>query len=139
MLFVHFRIGENGYALATHRVVEIVPLTGLRPMRHAGAPDLHIFEYRGTYIPAVDLCAIELGRPARRRLSTRIIVVRRAEGEAGLVGLVAEHATATLRVDPAAFAPFAPSPHGLLQRVEVEDLLPGPLRAALARSPEPAL
>lgn len=133
MLFLHFRIGDDSFALATERIVEIVPLTELRQMRQAPEGASACFDYRGSFVPAVDLCARELGRPARPWLSTRIIVVR--HDTAGLVGLVAEQATGMLRLDPDAFAPFAAGPHGLIQRVEVEDLVPPTLLASLARVP----
>jgi chemotaxis-related protein WspB len=133
MLFLHFRIGDDGFALAADRIIEIVPLMKLKKMRQAPDAVAGSFEYRGRYIPVVDLCALDLRRSARRRLSTRIIVVRAPNDEVGLVGLVAENATEMLRVDPSQFAPLAPGPHGLVQRVELEDLLPAPLLAIVAK------
>jgi chemotaxis-related protein WspB len=65
-------------------------------------------------------------------MSTRIIVVRHPHDEAGLIGLIAENVTEMLRLDPAQFAPFAPGPHGLVQRVELKDLLPAALPALVA-------
>ena len=129
MLFLHFRIGDDSFALGADRIVEIVPLAEFRKTRDAPEAAAHCFEYRGRFVPVVDLCAFELGRPARRRLSTRIIVVRHPRDETRVIGLVAEHATDMLRLDPAQFAPFAPGPHGLTQRVELEDLLPPELLA----------
>lgn len=139
MLFLHFRIGDDNCALAADQIVEIVPLAPTRAIRRRAdtygtdpadaAPDL-AFDYRGRFVPVIDLCQRELGRPARRRPSTRIIVVRHDAAEPGpvgpgLIGLVAESATAMLRLDPADFAPFAPGPHGLVQRVTLRDLIPG--------------
>jgi chemotaxis-related protein WspB len=51
------------------------------------------------------------------------------EDEDILIGLIAENATETLRFDAADFAPFAMGPRGLVQRVELESLLPARLRA----------
>jgi chemotaxis-related protein WspB len=133
MLFLHFRIGDDGFALAADRIIEIVPLMQLKKMRQAPEAVAGSFEYRGRYVPVVDLCALDMRRSARRRLSTRIIVVRHPHDEAGLIGLIAENATEMLRLDPAQFAPFAPGPHGLVQRVEVEDLLPASLLALVAK------
>lgn len=118
MLFLQFRIAEEWLALPAGDIVEIVPLSTLRPVRGEGL----CFDYRGRFIPAVDLSLRETGVPARPWLSTRILVVRAPEG--GLLGLVAEQATTMLRRDPADFAPFAKGPQGLVQRVELARLLP---------------
>ena len=63
MLFVVFQIGETGYALAASEVVEILPMLPLRMLRGAPAGMAGSFAYRGDFLPAVDLCALELGRP----------------------------------------------------------------------------
>lgn len=131
MLFLLFRIGEGSFALATEGVVEVVPLLELKSMRHGPAGVSGLLEYRGRFIPVVDLSMLELGRPAQRRLSTRIIVMRRP-GDGGLVGLVVERATETLKLDPAEFAPFAKGPEGLVQRVDLESLVPATLLASLS-------
>lgn len=126
MLFLHFRIGEGSFALAAERIVEIVPLAPLRKIRRgpdtADLPTDQTFEYRGQFVPVIDLCLLDLGRPARRRLSTRILLVRMGQG--GLLGLIAEHATTMLQLDPGDFTPFATGPDGLIQRVDLPDLLP---------------
>lgn len=132
MLFLHFRIGKDSFALAAERIVEIVPLVGLSTIRQAPAAIAGSFEYRGRFIPVVDLCTLELGRSARRWLSTRIVVVRHPVNEAALFGLIAEQATDMLRLDPEEFAPFALGPLGLVQRVELEDLLPPALLSDLS-------
>jgi chemotaxis-related protein WspB len=124
MLFLQFRIGEEWLALAAGDIEEIVPLTALRPVRGEGLS----FDYRGRFIPAVDLSLRETGIPARRWLSTRILVVQGRDGD--LLGLVAEQAATMLRLDPADFAPFAKGPQGLVQRVELADLLPAAQGAA---------
>ena len=53
----------------------------------------------------MDLCELAAGRPARERLSTRIIIVNHADerGTNRLLGLVAEQATEMLRKDPRDF------------------------------------
>lgn len=127
MLFLHFRIGEESFALAAERIVEIVPLAPLKRVRQASEAMAQTFDYRGRFVPVVDLCLLELGRPSRRRLSTRIIVVRHPAEEGALLGLIAENATEMLRLDPADFAPFAPGPQGSVQRVDLPDLLPAAL------------
>jgi chemotaxis-related protein WspB len=129
MLFLHFQIGDGAFALAADRIVEILPLVELKQERHAPEEIAGSFDYRGRFIPVIDLCALELGRPSRRRLSTRIIMARLPEDETMVIGLIAENATETLRLDPADFAPFAPGPRGLVQRVDLESLLPARLRS----------
>ena len=134
MLFLHFQIGDDAFALAADRIVEILPLVELKKERHAPEGVAGSFDYRGRFTPVIDLCALELGRPARRRMSTRIVMARLPEGEDPgeediVIGLIAENATETLRLDPADFAPFATGPRGLVQRADLESLVPVQLRA----------
>ena len=128
MLFLHFQIGDNGFALAADQIVEILPLVELKRARHMPEAVAGLFDYRGRFVPVIDLCELELKRPARRRLSTRIIMTRLPCDESSVIGLIAENATETVRRDPGDFAPFASSPRGLIQRVDLETLLPAPLR-----------
>lgn len=138
MLFLHFRIGNDDVALAAERIVEIVSLPALRAMRQAAEGIAGSFEYRGRFIVAVDLCALELGRPAHRRLSTRIVVVRHPADETVLFGLIAERATEMLTLEPEAFTPFARGTHGLVQRVELDGLLSALLLSYLSSALAPA-
>ncbi|QEN85475.1 chemotaxis protein CheW [Labrys sp. KNU-23] len=135
MLFLYFRIGDEGFAMTIDRIVEVMPLTELKKVRQAPEGVAGSFDYRGRFIQVIDLCTLELGRPAHRRLSTRIIVIRHPQDDTVLLGLIAENATEMLRLDPAEFAPFAPGPHGLVQRVELEGLIPAPLLAAVCSQP----
>lgn len=129
MLFLHFQIGDSNFALAIDRIVEVLPLVELNKERDAPDWIVGSFDYRGRFVPVADLCALELGRPARRRLSTRIIMVRPGSDEDAVIGLIAENAIETLRLEPADFAPFGTGPWGLVQRVELETLLPAGLQA----------
>ena len=129
MLFLHFQVGDDAFALAADRIVEVLPLVELNKERHVPDSVAGSFDYRGRFIPVIDLCALELGRPARRRRSTRIIVARLPDDQNTMIGLIAESATETLRCDPADFAPFALGPRGLVQRVKLDSLLPAALRA----------
>ena len=105
MLFLIFQLGSDRYALDATRVVEVVPLLALKKLPHAPIGVAGIFNYRGRPVPAVDLSELTLGHPAAERLSTRIIVTRYPDvsGRVHLLGLIAEHATETLRTDPADF------------------------------------
>jgi len=105
MLFLLFKLGNDRYALEASHVVEVVPLLELKKLPHAPKGFAGIFNYRGRPIPAIDLCELTLGQPARERLSTRIIMIETAteDGAKHLVGLIAEEATETLRKDPKLF------------------------------------
>jgi chemotaxis-related protein WspB len=106
MLFLLFQLGNDRYALDASRVVEVVPLLELKPLPQAPKGVAGIFKYRGRPVPAVDLCALTLGRPANEWFSTRIIIVNYADGigTQHLLGLIAEHATDMMRKDVKDFA-----------------------------------
>ena len=105
MLFVLFQLGNDRYALEARRVVEVVPLLLLKKFPQAPRGVAGVFAYRGQLVPAVDLCELMFDRPARERLSTRIIVVDYGEagGSRQLLGLIAERATATMKRDAGDF------------------------------------
>ncbi len=101
MLFVLFQLGKDRYALEASRVVEVVPLLALKRFPSSPRGVAGVFVYRGQPVPALDLCELTVGRPAREHRSTRILIVqhRNAAGESQLIGLIAESATGTLRRD----------------------------------------
>ena len=147
VLFLLFKLGNDRYALDVSRVVEVIPLVELK--RLGGSPPgvAGIFNYRGQFVTAVDLCELISHRPAQNRLSTRIIVVRQPDGTADsrLLGLIAEEATGTLRkersdfVDPAATAvgvastaPVLFDAEGAIHLLDETHLLSDSLRNQLA-------
>ena len=148
MLFLLFQLGNERYALEASRVVEVVPLVALKSLPQTPKGVAGIFNYRGQPVPAVDLCALTVGEPAKEHLSTRIIVVK-LEGDGDrLVGLIAEHATEMLRKEPGEFmesglrikaAPYLGGvfldPNGPIQRVHEQRLLSDTLREALFAEP----
>ena len=75
MLCLLFQIGDERYALEAKHAVEVIPFLNLRRIPGTPRGVAGIFNYRGRPVPAVDLCELTLGQPARERLSTRIIVV----------------------------------------------------------------
>jgi chemotaxis-related protein WspB len=101
MLFLLFQVGQDRYALEASRVVEVVPYLEVKQLSHAPQGVAGIFNYRGRPVPAVDLCALALGRPAKALLSTRIIILNYPDdiGKNHLLGLIAEHATSMLVKD----------------------------------------
>jgi len=146
MLFVIFELGDDRYALDARQVVEILPLVRLRPLPHAPTGVAGLFNYRGAPVPAIDLTELAFGRPAVRRLSTRLLLVRYPyeHGLERLVGLIVERVTRTARHDEQEFVasgvsntrapylgPVLIDSDGLLQRIDVAVLLPAPARELL--------
>ncbi|MEP7313009.1 MAG: chemotaxis protein CheW [Pseudomonadota bacterium] len=146
MLFLLFQLGDNRYALAAREVVVVLPLVNVVWLPGLPAAIAGVCNYRGSHVPVVDLCQVLLGRPAVRRLHTRIVVVnyRAEDGGARPLGLIAERATETLQREAGDFAPSGVSGEhlgsvvadakGLTQRVEVNGLLPAPVRELLFRN-----
>lgn len=140
-----FYVGNERYALETSNVVEVIPTVLMRDIPHAPEYVAGLFNYRGTIVPAIDLCRLIKGTPSRAALSTRIIVVNyHHEHTASLLGLMAERIADTLRhtdieLMNAGFQPEdAPylgevmvDRQGMIQRIEVESLLPASQRSLL--------
>ena len=147
VLFLLFKVGNDRFALDVSRVVEIIPLVELK--RLGGSPPgvAGIFNYRGRFVTAIDLCEMTLHRPAQDRLSTRIIIVKQPVGDADsrMLGLIVEEATGTLRkergdfVDPtetavgvASIAPVLFDAEGAIHLLDETHLLSESLRNQLA-------
>ena len=138
MLFLMFQLGTDRYAIDANDVVEVLPLVQSKLIPHAPPGVAGIFDYHGAPVPLVDLAELALGTPSRRWMSTRIVLInyRQTSGEAQLLGLLAEHATETLRrpekdfKDSGLAVPGAPylgpvliDPSGIVQRIEIRKLL----------------
>ncbi|RCL22804.1 chemotaxis protein CheW [Pseudomonas sp. AFG_SD02_1510_Pfu_092] len=134
-LYLQFRIKEQRFALSVHEVIEVLPRQPLKPI--AQAPDwvAGILAHRGLLVPVIDVAALSFGQPAAQRTSTRLVLVHYRDGLQ--LGLILEQATETLRCRAEEFQPYgvergeAPylgpvrqDEQGLLQRIEVNDLLP---------------
>lgn len=150
MLFLLFQLGNDHYALDAGQVAEVLPLVSLKQIPLAPPAVAGVFDFRGEPVPVVDLSQLALGRPAHRRLSTRIILAHYsdAHGEPRLLGLIAEKVTETMRRDPSDFVttgvdldaapylgPVATDARGLIQRVDVDQLLTPPVRELLFSQP----
>ncbi|KQV89507.1 chemotaxis protein CheW [Pelomonas sp. Root1237] len=146
MLFILFQIGSERYALDAGQVVAVLPRLGVKAIPLAPSTVAGLCDYRGVPVPVIDLSELALGRPSANRLSTRIVLVTFPGPAAGphLLGLLVERATQTLRREPAEFVaagvnvdaapwlgPVTTDAQGLIQRVEVQGLLPASLRAML--------
>lgn len=142
MLFLLFQLGNDNYALEAAQVAEVLPLVDIKRIPLAPAGVAGIINYRNAPVPVVDLSALMLGVPAPARLSTRIVLVHYPvnRGDMRLLGLIAERATETVRCDPSDFVPpgitnestsylgpVAPGPRGMIQRIELKDLLSEPV------------
>lgn len=150
MLFVLFQLGQDRYALDAGQVAEVLPLVSMTQIPQAPAAVAGVFNYRGAPVPAIDLSQLTLGRPVRRRLNTRIVLVHYPDdrGAMHLLGLIAERATETLRREVTAFTasgvtnaaapylgPVAADSRGLIQWIEVNRLLPASVRELLFQRP----
>jgi chemotaxis-related protein WspB len=146
MLFLLFQIGQGRYALDARQIVEVLPLVSITSLPQAPVGVAGVFMYRGVLVPVIDVNQLTVGRPAPSRLNTRIVVVHfpDGDGETRCVGLIAERATETLRRDAADFAasgvandqtpylgPVTTDARGLVQRMDVEKLLPAAVRRML--------
>ncbi|CAM3736120.1 putative chemotaxis signal transduction protein CheW domain protein [Pseudomonas reidholzensis] len=156
-LYLQFRLRQQRFALDVREVIEVLPRRVLKPIAQAPAWVAGILTHRGALIPVIDLSALSFATPAALRTSTRLVVVRYQPAAAGVelrLGLILEQATDTLRCHPDEFQPYgldnAEAPYlgpvrqdaeGLLQRIQVNDLLPDEVRRLLfpeAPGQEPA-
>ena len=150
MLFLLFHLEKDRYALDAAQVVEVLPVVDFKGIPRAGRGVAGAFLYRGTPVPLLDLCELALGKPSRMLMSTRIFLVNYEEpgGETHLLGLLAEQATDTIRRDPADFTepgvavdtapylgPVTMDARGMIQRIEINQLLPAETRDQLFRQP----
>jgi chemotaxis-related protein WspB len=146
MLFLLFELGRERYALEARHIVEVLPLVRVKPLIHAPRGVAGVFSYRGAPVPVVDLSEIALDRPTPSQRTTRIVLVKVPDdrGATRLVGLVAEHATDTLRRDAADFQSsgvgrddaacagrVTSDARGVIQWLDLAMLLPASLREAL--------
>ena len=151
MLFLLFELGQDRYALDVQQVAEVLPLVGITPIPQAPPAVAGIVSYRGAPVPVIDVSQLTLGRPAERRLSTRIVLVHYpdTEGRARLLGLIAERATQMVRREETDFVasgitsegasylgPVATDARGIVQRLDAQTLLPMSIRDMLFRQPK---
>ena len=142
VLYLLFRLRDQRFALDVREVIEVLPQRVLKPIAHAPVWVAGLLAHRGTLVPVLDLSALSFGEPAPQRTSTRLVLV--SYRGATPLGLLLEQATNTLRCPPDAFQPYgldnvdAPylgpvlqDEQGLLQRIQVDDLLSDEVRALL--------
>lgn len=146
MLFLLFQIGRDRYALNVAQVAVVLPLARCKQV--PGAPQWveGIFSYGEKNVPVIDISKLALGKAAAPLLSTRLVLAHYtpAGQPPQLLGLVMEKATETLQCAPAAFTdsglandstpylgPVMQHESGMIQRIEVQDLLDASVQALL--------
>jgi chemotaxis-related protein WspB len=154
MLFLMFQLGTDRYAIDAADVVEVLPLVHAKRIPQSPPGVAGVFDYHGAPVPLIDLAELALGKPSRRWMSTRIILInyRQGSGEAQLLGLLAEHATETLRrpeedfkdsgltVPGAAYlGPVLIDASGIVQRIELRKLLSASICSHLYGNPVESL
>jgi chemotaxis-related protein WspB len=150
MLFLIFELGNDRYALDVRQIAEVLPLVSFKQVPRAPQAMNGLFNYRGAPVPVIDLSQLTLGRPAARRLSTRLVLVHYPDhtGQTHLLGLVAERATQTARHEASDFVasgvtntgapylgPVVSDARGLLLWIDVRTLLPPSFRDMLFKEP----
>jgi len=146
MLLLQFQAGNDRYGVGVDRIVEVIPMVALRALPHAEAAVAGCFNYRGAIVPVIDGTVLLSGAPSRPLMSTRIILLAYGtpDGASRTLGLLAEGVTETVSCTEAEFQPVGLSvpdapylgdvlvrPEGMIQRIEVRDLLSDSLREAL--------
>ena len=150
MLFLVFELSRDRYVLDVSQVAEVLPLVAIKQIPQAPPAVAGILNYRGMPVPVIDVSQLTLGRPAARRLSTRIVLVHYPDetGKTHLLGLIAEKATQTARHEHSAFVssgvtntgapylgPVVTDARGLVQWIDVRTLLPPSFRDLLFKKP----
>jgi chemotaxis-related protein WspB len=140
MLYLLFSLDQDRYLLDVRQVAEVLPLIGIMPLPQAPPTVAGLFNYRGTLVPAFDLAQALLGRAARERLHTRIILAHITDerGAPQLLGLIAERVTDTVRREATEFSDsVVMDGEGLAHRIEVNQLVPAAVRSRLFPQPTP--
>ena len=146
MLYLLFHLGEECYALEARQAVEVLPMVKIKEIPQSPPGVAGLINYHGNPMPVLDLSALATGKPAAKKLSTRIVVIAYERPDCGkqLLGLMAERATETIHLKDADFQPagvqLAEAPYlgpvarhsrGLIQRVEILKLIPAGIQNLL--------
>jgi chemotaxis-related protein WspB len=150
-MLLRFVVGDDSYGVDVTQVVELVPYIALKRIPRAPDYVAGLLNYRGSSVPVIDITKLASGRASRTWLSTRVIVVKsrqpQPDGTDNLLGLLAEQVTRTVKIPESAFSSaglerleaehssclgdVAVTPKGIIQRIEVEQLLSMQTRAEL--------
>lgn len=101
MMVLLFKLDNAKYALDVAHIVEIMPRIAIKPLPRVPDYIPGLINYRGRVVPVVDLAMLVNKHSASYSLSTRIILVKfdSEDGHSQLVGLIAESATETTKID----------------------------------------
>lgn len=148
MLFVLFHVKGECYAVSARQIVEIVPMARLRVIPKTPNYVAGLLNYRGAGIPVLDLCALFANVACQALISSRVMLVNFRDDRGGehVLGLMAENVTDTVEYNAADFGtcgitgpdtPYlgdiATLGDRIVQRIDVNALLPPPVREALFR------
>src|SRR5688572_14410489 len=97
MLLLVLKVGGDRYALDVRQIVEVLQMVSVTPIPLASEDMAGVIEYRRAQVPVIDLSQWLCGRPAPRRLSTRVVLVRHPDASERLLGLIVEKTTETMR------------------------------------------
>ena len=153
MLFLVFDVNGDRFALPASAIVKVLPFVHVSALPQAPDGIAGVAIYAGAPVPVVDLTRVLGGRASEVRFDTRMILVDHVDrrGDARLLALLAEHATATIRREPEDFVasgvssdaarhlgPVATDEDGVVQLVDIPSLLPPSLADALFTEPADA-
>jgi chemotaxis-related protein WspB len=148
MLALIFQVGADRLALDARRVKEVVPRVRLQPL--TGSPPwlAGAFVYRGRVVPVLDLHRLAGAGECPLHLSSRIILVPLPGNADRCLGLLAACVDDLRELPPEAAAldhpaepdrpdlgPVLADGGGMLRLLDVDRLLPEPLRRGLAALP----
>jgi chemotaxis-related protein WspB len=139
-----FHIGADRYGLRLRDIARVLPLLELKQLPLAPDSVAGLMDFHGRSVPVVDLCRLAGVAPAPQQVDTRIIMVDYVapDGATHLLGLLAERVTGVQEVDEATLVDsgvraalflgqVASDQHGMVQQIELRQLLPASLRAIL--------
>jgi chemotaxis-related protein WspB len=145
-----FHIGDDRYGLPLRLVQRVLPLLELKSLPQAPDAVAGLMNLHGESVPVIDLARLSGGAPARQHFDTRIVLVDYLDpdGATHTLALLAERVMGVQDVSQAALqpagvkaAPFlgevAGDSEGIVQLIELEQLLPAGLRALLFQSFQP--
>ena len=146
MLYIQFGIDDDRYLLATDQVMTLIPFVEMHPAPTATDQFPGCINFKGEWVPVIDVVQLLGGRPALPRLSTRIIIFvlagpKKAHNK---VGLLVEKVTELVKLDETRFSTMTSQiretpgldalindESGVLYRVQAEKLLCGHVSGAL--------
>lgn len=139
-----FHIGADRYGLPLRQVQRVLPLLELKGIPLAPDSVAGLLNLHGEPVPVIDLARISGGAPSRRHFDTRIVLAdyTAPDGVRHTLGLMAERVQGVQEVAQQDLAPsgvqaapflgpVAGDAHGMVQLVEVNEMLPDDLRARL--------